>query len=73
VTRRVFLAAGPEVFLSNAREVGARKRAICERHGLVGVFPADKEDACDPAQLLTEQGLAISRCAWSASCRVVTL
>ncbi len=24
--------AGPEVFLPNAREIGARKRAICERH-----------------------------------------
>jgi nucleoside 2-deoxyribosyltransferase len=60
MTKRVYLA-GPEVFLSNAREVGARKRAICERHGLVGVFPADEEDACDPAQPLSEQGLAISR------------
>ena len=53
--------AGPEVFLANAREIGARKRAICERHGLVGVFPADEEDACDPAMPLAEQGLAISR------------
>ena len=51
VTKRVDLA-GPEVLLSNAHEVGARKRAICERHGLVGVFPADEEDACDPAQPL---------------------
>ena len=49
MTKRVYLA-GPEVFLSNAHEVGARKRAICERHGLVGVFPADEEDACDPPQ-----------------------
>jgi nucleoside 2-deoxyribosyltransferase len=29
MTKRIYLA-GPEVFLSNAREVGARKRAICE-------------------------------------------
>ena len=43
------LSAGPEVFLSNAREIGALKRAICERHGLVGVFPADEEDDFDPA------------------------
>ena len=49
MTKRVYLA-GPEVFLSNAREVGARKRAICERHGLVGVFPGDEEDACDPVR-----------------------
>ena len=45
-----------EVFLPNARE-----RAICERHGLVGVFPADEEEACDPALPLSEWGLAISR------------
>jgi nucleoside 2-deoxyribosyltransferase len=57
---RVYLA-GPEVFLPNAREIGARKRAICERYGLVGVFPAEEEDACDPALPLPEWGLAISR------------
>ena len=57
---RVYLA-GPEVFLPNAREIGARKRAICERHGLVGVFPADEQEARDPALPLSERGLAISR------------
>ena len=60
MAKSVYLA-GPEVFLANAREVGARKRAICERHGLVGVFPGDEEDACDPTLLSAEQGLAISR------------
>ena len=60
MTKRIYLA-GPEVFLANARDIGARKRALCERHGLIGVFPADEEDACDPAQSLSEQGLAISR------------
>ena len=59
MTKRVYLA-GPAVFLSNARQVGARKPAICERHGLIGVFPADEEDACGPAQPAVEQGLAIS-------------
>jgi nucleoside 2-deoxyribosyltransferase len=58
--RRVYLA-GPEVFLSDAREIGARKRAICERHGLIGVFPADEERDRDPAPPSSEQGLAISR------------
>jgi nucleoside 2-deoxyribosyltransferase len=57
---RVYLA-GPEVFLPNAGEIGAAKRAICERHGLVGVFPADEEDAPDPALTLRERALAISR------------
>lgn len=60
MTKRVYLA-GPEVFLANVREIGTRKRAICARHGLVGVFPADEEDARDPAAPLAEQGLAISR------------
>ena len=57
---RVYLA-GPEVFLPNAREIGARKRAICERRGLVGVFPGDEEDALDPTLSLAERALAISR------------
>ena len=60
MTRRIYLA-GPEVFLANACEIGARKRAICERHGLIGVFPVDEEDACDPTLPLAEQGFAISR------------
>jgi nucleoside 2-deoxyribosyltransferase len=57
---RVYLA-GPEVFLPNAREIGARKRAICGRHGLVGVFPGDEEDGFDPALSLADRALAISR------------
>jgi len=57
---RVYLA-GPEVFLVNARDVGARKRAICARHGLVGVFPADEEASRDAAIPPHECALAISR------------
>jgi nucleoside 2-deoxyribosyltransferase len=60
MSKRIYLA-GPEVFLSNAREIGTRKCAICEQHGLVGVFPTDEEDACDPALSRPDQGLAISR------------
>jgi nucleoside 2-deoxyribosyltransferase len=60
MSRHVYLA-GPEVFLLNAREIGAHKRAICARHGLIGVFPADQEDTGDPALPLPAQGLAISR------------
>jgi nucleoside 2-deoxyribosyltransferase len=59
MSKRIYLA-GPDVFLINAREVGARKRAICDQHGLVGVFPTDAETACDPSLSLPEQGLAIS-------------
>ena len=60
MTVRVYLA-GPEVFLANARKIGAQKRAICARHGLVGVFPDDHEDGCDPALPPAERGLSISR------------
>ena len=37
---KVYLA-GPEVFLPDAVEVGRRKVAICEEHGLIGLFPLD--------------------------------
>jgi nucleoside 2-deoxyribosyltransferase len=60
MSKRIYLA-GPEVFLSNAREIGVCKRAICEQHGLLGVFPTDEEGACDPASSRPNQGLAISR------------
>ena len=60
MSTRIYLA-GPEVFLSNAREIGARKRAICEQHGLLGVFPTDEEDVCDPALSRPDHGFAISR------------
>lgn len=33
--------AGPEVFLPNAADVGARKKAICREHGFDGVYPVD--------------------------------
>jgi nucleoside 2-deoxyribosyltransferase len=60
MSKRVYLA-GPEVFLANAREIGARKRAICAHYGLVGVNPADEEHESDPARPLPEQGIAISQ------------
>lgn len=37
---RIYLA-GPEVFLPDPLAVGAAKKAICARHGMVGVFPLD--------------------------------
>jgi len=37
---RVYLA-GPEVFLPDALEMGAKKRAVCAEFGLDGVFPLD--------------------------------
>jgi nucleoside 2-deoxyribosyltransferase len=60
MSKRVYLA-GPEVFLANARDIGQRKRAICHRYGLLGMFPGDEDDARDLAQPPSAQGLAISR------------
>lgn len=60
MSKRVYLA-GPEVFLATARQAGARKRAICARYGLIGVFPGDEEHPPDPALPRPEQGIAISR------------
>ena len=70
---RVYLA-GPEVFLSNAREIGALKRAICERHGLLGVFPADEEDDDSSPALVASmsEALASSAAPWNVPCRAAT-
>ncbi len=37
---RIYLA-GPDVFLPDAPEMGARKAALCASHGFEGVFPLD--------------------------------
>ena len=37
---KVYLA-GPDVFLSDAVEVGRRKVELCRRHGLTGLYPLD--------------------------------
>ncbi|MET0679237.1 MAG: nucleoside 2-deoxyribosyltransferase [Bradyrhizobium sp.] len=37
---KIYLA-GPDVFLPDAIEIGRRKAAICERHGLTGLYPLD--------------------------------
>ena len=39
---RVYLA-GPDVFLPDAPALAAAKRALCARHGFVGVSPVDSE------------------------------
>jgi nucleoside 2-deoxyribosyltransferase len=43
--------AGPEVFLPDAVEIGDRKKRICARHGLTGVFPLDTDVDADDAYL----------------------
>jgi nucleoside 2-deoxyribosyltransferase len=37
---KVYLA-GPDVFLSDAVEIGRRKAGLCARHGLTGLYPLD--------------------------------
>ncbi|CAL76011.1 putative Nucleoside 2-deoxyribosyltransferase [Bradyrhizobium sp. ORS 278] len=37
---KIYLA-GPDVFLPDAVEIGRRKAAICDRHGLIGLYPLD--------------------------------
>ena len=54
---RVYLA-GPEVFLSNAHDVGVAKKALCARHGLVGVYPADNDVPTAP---VPASGYAIAK------------
>jgi nucleoside 2-deoxyribosyltransferase len=39
---KVYLA-GPDVFLPDAEAVGHRKKEICARFGLIGLFPLDNE------------------------------
>jgi|SRR5665648_213210 len=39
---RVYLA-GPEVFLTNAKEIGEYKKELCRKYGFEGVFPIDVE------------------------------
>ena len=55
---RVYLA-GPDIFLSNAKEIGERKKALCKKYGFEGVFPIDLEvDSRDKSP--RELGLCIS-------------
>ncbi len=37
---KIYLA-GPDVFLLDALAIGKRKREICERHGVTGLYPLD--------------------------------
>ena len=60
---RIYLA-GPEVFLTNASEIGEAKKALCEGYGFIGLFPLDAElpqqlDA-DSSRTPQQLGFAIS-------------
>jgi nucleoside 2-deoxyribosyltransferase len=45
---KVYLA-GPEVFLPDAIELGARKKRLCGSYGFEGLFPLDNEIVQDPS------------------------
>lgn len=47
--------AGPEVFRPDAREIGLRKKALCEDCGFVGLYPLDNEFAGAPGETLDEK------------------
>jgi len=59
---RVYLA-GPDVFLPDAKARGESLKAICARHGLVGVFPLDNPDTPLAATIATGNEALIRSCA----------
>ncbi|MFM2594746.1 nucleoside 2-deoxyribosyltransferase [Vibrio harveyi] len=40
--KKVYLA-GPEVFLKDSIEIGAKKKELCEKYGFIGLYPLDNE------------------------------
>lgn len=54
---RVYLA-GPDVFHADAARLGMRKKAICSKYGLTGVYPLDNDLSFDGLSPF-EQGIAI--------------
>lgn len=58
--RPVAYLAGPDVFLRDAKEIGARKTDICRAHGIEGHFPLDVSLRLDRLAPL-DQGLEIYR------------
>jgi len=59
VAKRIYLA-GPEVFLTNAKEVGENKKRICLKHGFEGVFSLDVKIDFE-GKTPEEGGLSISK------------
>jgi nucleoside 2-deoxyribosyltransferase len=50
MARRIYLA-GPEVFLANAGEIGAAKRALCAEFGFEGLYPGEEGGDVTPAAI----------------------
>lgn len=55
MTAKQIYLAGPEVFLPDAREIGARKKMLCEEFGFVGLYPLDNGLADAPGETADEK------------------
>lgn len=57
--------AGPEVFLPDSIGIGARKKTICRRYGIVGLYPLDQEigalEGADAARSIFAGNVAMIR------------
>ena len=62
---RVYLA-GPDVFFENPVAIGQRLKAVCQAHGLEGVFPLD---AAPAPRALKPQGVA--RHIFDGNCKLI--
>lgn len=51
---KIYLA-GPEVFWPDAREIGLRKKMLCEQNGFVGLFPLDHDLAALAGEKLDDR------------------
>ena len=69
---RAYLA-GPDIFLPEARQWAERKKAICARHGLIGVSPLDQlpDQPSDWAALPKWQRIALRNETLIRSCDVM--
>lgn len=54
--------AGPEVFLPDARAVGAAKKALCARYGFEGRFPLDETLALEGLEPRAEARVIFDAC-----------
>jgi len=59
---RVLYLAGPDVFLPDAKEIGAKKRTICRECGFEGLFPLDNE-ALKPGSSPEAEAIFKANCA----------
>jgi nucleoside 2-deoxyribosyltransferase len=55
ISRPKIYLAGPEVFLPDAVEIGARKKMLCDELGFVGLYPLDNEISTTGGEKIDEQ------------------